>query len=82
MVYKGCMVQHRYRYCKLVIKMKKTVLEGRLIVEDLNEDDVCSGGPFWITRIDDKRICEHRLDEYIFEEFVGKKIRLTIEEIE
>jgi len=62
----------------------KKVLEGILKLVDLNANNPCAGDAAWQTSIGDEVIIkDFTLDfcEY-FEEFLGKKIRLTIEVIE
>ena len=60
--------------------MTKIVLEGVLRVVDHSEKDPCASGPGWMTYIGDIPILEDSVaDETIFDPFVGKRIRLTIE---
>ena len=63
--------------------MEKKTLEGVLSVVDYNEKHPCSGGPAWATLVGKKQLCEHNV-EYadFFKDFVGKKVRLTIEVLE
>jgi hypothetical protein len=63
--------------------IKRKTLEGVLSVVDYSANDPCSGGPAWATLIDDEELCEHNLEDYeFFKEFVGKKVKITIEVIE
>lgn len=63
--------------------VKKKTLEGVLSVVDYNEKYPCSGGPAWATLVGKKQLCEDNVeDAEFFKEFVGKKVRLTIEVVE
>ena len=60
--------------------MTKIVLEGTLKVIDHNEKDPCAGGPAWMSYVGDIPILEGTVKgESIFEPFLDKRIRLTIE---
>lgn len=59
--------------------MTKIILEGVLREIDHNAKDPCAGGPAWATYVGDVPIFGAVRDESIFEPFVGKRIRLTVE---
>lgn len=66
--------------------VKKRVLEGKLHVIDNNADYHCSTGPAYNSYIGDIMILDTDIggdfDSSIFEEFIDKRIRLTIEVID
>ena len=60
--------------------MTKIILEGILKVVDHSERDPCAGGPAWMTYVGDIPILEESVKgEAIFEPFLGKRVRLTME---
>lgn len=63
-------------------KPQSLSLEGELSVVDHNEPYPCSSGPAWASYIGDIMIMNKHIGVSIFEEFIGKKIRLTIEVID
>ena len=62
--------------------MIKVAIEGILKVVDHSAKDPCAGGPAWMTYVGDIPILEGSVEgEDVFDPFVGKRIRLTIEVI-
>lgn len=60
--------------------MTKIILEGVLKVVDHSENDPCASGAAWMTYVGDVPLLEGSVkDEPIFDPFVNKRIRLTVE---